>query len=337
LGRTLGKSLGKSLLSLVGILLAAYLLHRIARRVDAADVLAALAAVPVWRLAAVSVVVAVSYLGWSLVDRCGLRHAGQDVPFLATLRTSFVAYVFNFNFGTLIGALAMRVRLYGREGVRASNAIRVTTYAVSASLLGYALVAGVLHLTARLGLTAAPFSLPAAIELKWGGDALRALLAALPLVLGLTGLAYLGLCAWQGASSRTIRIHRWTYELPGRWSALVQCALGSTQWALAAFLVYLLLPAESGIGFPQVLAIQVTAAFVGTMTHVPAGLGVMEATYVAMLAGAVPDAAVVGAILAFRVAYHWLPLVAAGALYVALELKPKPQPHSGDRHVALAV
>jgi glycosyltransferase 2 family protein len=55
-------------------------------------------------------------------------------------------------------------------------------------------------------------------------------------------------------------------------------------------------------------------------THVPGGLGVLEAVYVAVLGARVPTASLLAALLAFRALYYVLPLAVAAALHLVLEL-----------------
>ena len=57
------------------------------------------------------------------------------------------------------------------------------------------------------------------------------------------------------------------------------------------------------------------------LLHVPAGLGVAEAVFVAVLAGGAPEPRILAALLAWRAAYYLVPLVAAVAFYVGVEAR----------------
>ena len=57
------------------------------------------------------------------------------------------------------------------------------------------------------------------------------------------------------------------------------------------------------------------------MTHVPAGLGVAEVVFVAVLAGGFPDPRILAALLAWRAAYYLVPLAAAVAFYAHVEAR----------------
>jgi uncharacterized membrane protein YbhN (UPF0104 family) len=58
----------------------------------------------------------------------------------------------------------------------------------------------------------------------------------------------------------------------------------------------------------------------GVVTHIPAGLGVLEAVFLSLLGGAHPVNELLAALLAYRAVYYLGPLVIAGVAYLALEL-----------------
>jgi uncharacterized membrane protein YbhN (UPF0104 family) len=61
------------------------------------------------------------------------------------------------------------------------------------------------------------------------------------------------------------------------------------------------------------------ASIVGVVTPIPAGLGVLEAVYLALLSGDVEQGTLMGAVLAYRAVYYLLPLGGGLLLYAALE------------------
>ena len=67
------------------------------------------------------------------------------------------------------------------------------------------------------------------------------------------------------------------------------------------------------------LATLLSAAIVGAATHVPGGLGVLEAVFIAALGGAGAAAQLIAALLAYRALYYLVPLVVAAAMHFALE------------------
>jgi hypothetical protein len=64
----------------------------------------------------------------------------------------------------------------------------------------------------------------------------------------------------------------------------------------------------------------------GALTHVPAGLGVLEGVYVAALHGRLPASEILAAVLAYRAVHHILPLCLALPAYGLDEVLARRQP-----------
>jgi uncharacterized membrane protein YbhN (UPF0104 family) len=65
------------------------------------------------------------------------------------------------------------------------------------------------------------------------------------------------------------------------------------------------------------------AAMAGVMLHVPAGLGVTEAVFIAILSSRVPEHQLLGALLAFRALFYLTPLLAGALLYMKHEMRTR--------------
>ena len=65
------------------------------------------------------------------------------------------------------------------------------------------------------------------------------------------------------------------------------------------------------VGYLEVLGALLLSAVAGLLAHVPAGLGVLEAVFVATLAGALPATEVLAAVLVYRAVCYLLPLALA--------------------------
>jgi uncharacterized membrane protein YbhN (UPF0104 family) len=70
-----------------------------------------------------------------------------------------------------------------------------------------------------------------------------------------------------------------------------------------------------------VLATLLVAAIAGVLTHVPAGLGVLEAVFVALLSTRMPATELLAALLAYRGIYYLAPLAIAAVVYLVLEAR----------------
>lgn len=278
-----------------------------AHKVRWPEVLAALAAYPASTLAAAGLAAAAAHLFYTVYDVLGAAWAGHRLPIRRVMQVSFTSYTFNLNLGTLVGAVAMRARMYARLGLESADIGRVVAFSMVSNWLGYAFLAGLVF-------SAGAIELPA--EWALSEAALRALGGALI-------LATAGYLAWCGLARRrrsfSVRGHVLT--LPPLRIALAQLAASCAHWLATAGILYLLLGER--VAYPEVLATFLVAAIAGGVAHVPAGLGVLEAVCVALLSPQVPQHGVIAALLAFRAVYHWLPLLLAIGLYVLIESRPK--------------
>jgi len=134
---------------------------------------------------------------------------------------------------------------------------------------------------------------------------------------------YLGLCAFAKQRSWTIRGHE--IDLPSLRMAFAQLAISCTHWMTMAAVPWALLQGQ--VDYPQVLAVLLVAAIAGVMLHVPAGLGVTEAVFIALLSHRIPEHQLLGALLTYRAIFYLTPLLAGALLYLKLEMRSrKPVP-----------
>jgi uncharacterized membrane protein YbhN (UPF0104 family) len=75
------------------------------------------------------------------------------------------------------------------------------------------------------------------------------------------------------------------------------------------------------VGYPTVLGALMTTSMAVIALRVPGGLGVLEAVFMALLAGLQPEAQLLAALLAYRALFYLLPLAAALLVYLGLETR----------------
>lgn len=286
-------------LSWVFLALVATLVVRHALQIDWRAVGDALRQASAGTLLLAALLAGISHLLYATFDLIGRHQTRHRLGVRQTLAVGFVSYAFNLNFGALIGGVGFRFRQYAQYGLGAAVISQILALSVLTNWIGYFLVGGVLFL-------ASPPNLPADWNLSSGG--LRAIGVAL-----LAGVvAYLVICAI--ARGRPVRWRGRSFHFPTVPVALLQACLSSCNWLIAAGIVYVLL---GEVDYAVVTTVFLTAAVVGAMAHVPAGLGVLEAVFIALLGYAMPSPSILAALLAYRAIYYLGPLAIAGVVLLA--------------------
>jgi uncharacterized membrane protein YbhN (UPF0104 family) len=286
--------------------LIAWLLVRQARTIDWDEVLDAIAALPAATLLAAGALVACSFALYSTYDLLGRHLTRHRLGTGTVMGVTFISYAFNLNLGSLVGGVAFRYRLYSRLGLGNQTITRVLGFSMLTNWLGYLVVAG-----------AAFCFWPLALPPTWkiGNEGLRILGAVLLAV----ALAYVVLCA--SARGRVWRVRGHAFKTPTLPMALLQLAMSCANWSLIGGVIWFLLQGQ--VGYVHVLAVLLVAAVAGVVTHVPAGLGVLEAVFVALLAHQVAEPQLLAALLAYRGLYYLLPLVVATVGYGVAEARAR--------------
>ena len=277
-----------------------------ARDIEWSDVLKSLCAYPLRTLLAAAGISAGSYAIYSSYDLVARWHFGYRLPVTQVMRTGFIAYAFNLTLGAWIGAVALRYSLYARLGLGADATTRIVALSLVTNWLGYCFLAGSVF-------ALWPLALPPAWQL--GSEGLRWVGVALLLV----AAAYLCLCRF--AKQRTRHVGGHAVVLPTGRVALTQWLLSSCNWLLGSAIVYLLL--QGKVDYAATLSVMLMGAMAGVIARVPAGLGVLEGVFVALLAYRVAPVELIAALLAYRAIYQLGPLMLAALCLLYLHTRAK--------------
>ncbi|MBA3599379.1 MAG: UPF0104 family protein [Methylibium sp.] len=298
--------LAKRVLTVLFFAAVAWLIYRNARNVDWREVGAVLLDYPNGTLWLAAAVAAASHAIYGTFDLLGRHWTGHGLAVRQVVPVTFVSYAFNLNLGSLVGGIAFRYRLYSRLGLDTDTTSRVLGLSLVTNWLGYLVLAG--------GVFALRVITPPD-DWKFGATALQ--------VLGFALLAaaagYLALCAARAGHEYSVRGHR--LVVPSLRMALLQLALSMANWAVIAGVIYVLL--QFKLPYPLVLGVLLIAAVAGVVAHIPAGLGVLEAVFIALLGHRVPQGELLAALIAYRAIYYLAPMLAATALYLTLEARAK--------------
>lgn len=294
----------KRLMTWSCFILVPVLLFMLVRNLDWAEVTHALRSYKLSTLLMGGGLALLSYLVFSSYDLISRRYTGHRLPTTKVLPLAFVCYAFNLNLSSWVGGIALRYRLYGKLGLSVATITKILSLGLVTNWLGYLLLGGVVF---AMGLPALPDSV------KIGTTGLRLIGVAMVL----TGCAYLLACRF--AKRRTWRLRNQEITLPSFRLAALQAATGACNWALMGALIFTLLPEK--VDYLTVLAILLISSIAGVITHIPAGLGVLETIFISLLQGQYSKGALLAALIAYRALYFLLPLAIACLLYLVLERK----------------
>lgn len=286
--------------------LIAWLIWTQAQRIEWHSVGDAMLALPWPTIALAGLLALASHALYSTFDLFGRHVVGHHLGVRPVMTVTQIAYAFGLNFGSLIGALALRYRLYARLGLGYGDTTRVVTLALATNWLGYLMLGGLAFLLS-------PLALPP--EWRLDGTQLRWLGAAM--VVG--ALAYLLLCGF--SPRRHLSFRGRELELPSGRLALLQLGVSMLNWSIMGTIVWVLLQRQ--LPWPAVLTVLMVAAVAGVITHVPAGLGVLEAVFMALLGHRMPTGELLGGLLAYRVLYYLVPLAVASVVYFVVEARAR--------------
>ena len=310
----LGRSTISAAISLLILAAAAFVLYELLRDADFGKVAAALKAQPIQKIAAAGAFVVAGYVTLTFYDLFALHTIGRHkVPYAVAALASFASSTIGHSLGAavLTGGL-IRFRIYSVWGLTVVDIAKIAFVTGMTFWLGNAFLLG--------GATAyAPEAASAVDHLPlWINRAI-----------GLAGLAAIACyLLWLTPRQRAVGRSRWRIVLPSLRFTLVQIGIGALDLSLVTMAMYILLPSIPTVGFVTVLVIFLTATLLGTVSHAPGGLGVIEATMLVGLAQFQREE-LLAALLTFRALYFVLPLLLATISLGLRELRLLARPDHG--------
>ncbi|KNC08819.1 membrane protein [Klebsiella sp. RIT-PI-d] len=261
------------------------------------------------RLALLSAVglVILSYVMYGFYDLLGRAYCGHKLAKRQVMLVSFICYAFNLTLSTWVGGIGMRYRLYSRLGLPSSTITRIFSLSITTNWLGYILLGGLIF-------TFGVVQLPS----HWYID--QGTLRIVGVILLLLVAVYMWGCAF--AKRRHITIKGQKLVLPSWKFAIAQMVISSINWMVMGLIIWLLLGQDVNYFF--VLGVLLVSSIAGVIVHIPAGIGVLEAVFIALLAGEhTSQGTIIAALLAYRMLYYIAPLLLALVCYLLLESRAK--------------
>lgn len=278
-------------------------LHHILREVELADITAALAATPVSALMLAMLFSAASYLFLTAYDAIALHQLDRRVPYSLIAFASFASYSIAHNVGlSVLASGSVRYRLYSPLGLSAGEVVRVTLICSFTFALAVSMIVGA-------ALTFEPDKIARIDQLPEGINRAAGIAVLVALV---------GYVLWIAVSSRRFDVAGWHLELPNLKLTMLQFVAGGLDLTAAAVAMYCLLPGDPPMGLPAFVGIYVTASAISFVSHIPGGLGILEAGIMLAVPEIRPDQ-LFASLLLFRLIYYVLPFLLSTTMLIGVE------------------
>ncbi len=270
--------------------------------IDPGQVWTSIRYIPPTSIALAACLCVISFGAVACYDIVSLRLFRHAVPPSHAARTGFTAVAMGqmLGFGIVVATL-VRWRHYRAYGIGIGRNAGISFFIAVGFLLSLCL------LVALSGLMS-PTAVAAASGLQTG-TVVAGSLAGLAL-----GASVLALCYLQPRIVFRDRL----FTLPRFRAVRNMLILAVVDVIPAAGILWLLLPADSGITFGELLPVFIAALALGLASNAPAGIGILEVA--CLLAWPhVAQSDLLGSLLLFRLIYYILPFLAAGYLMVEFE------------------
>ncbi|MBD1912553.1 MULTISPECIES: lysylphosphatidylglycerol synthase domain-containing protein [unclassified Leptolyngbya] len=263
----------------------------------------------------VGVAIALTLLNyWTLTgyDTLAAIYIRQPLPYRKTALAAVTSYAISNTIGlALLSGSAIRYRFYAAWQIPATKIAQIIAFCNISFWLGLFSVGGILFVIE-------PIEIPALLDLPVSSVHPIGVLFLIVIT------AYL---IWSVISARSLQIAGWTIpHLPIQLS-LAQIVITSLDWALAAAVLYTLLPSASPLSYPGFFGIYLLAQLAGIISNVPGGLGVFESVMLALISPPVATNELFSALLAYRAIYYFLPFSVAILMLGAYELRQRYRHH----------
>ena len=246
-------------------------------------------------------------LGYGVItayDLLAFRYVRVALNYSQVIFIAFVSYAISNTLGfALLTGGALRYRFFSRWGVTKSATTQIIAFGNLSFWLGLFAVGGVTFILE-------PLALPRLVHLPF--------LSARPIgAVFLVLVAFYLLICWR---TRSLTIRNQRLFLPSVRLSLAQIGVSALDWAIAAAVLYVLLPNPMPLSYPAFFGIYLLGITAAIISHVPGGLGVFETVILFLLPEAVSPPDAVGSLLAYRAVYFLLPFIVAVLLLGFYEL-----------------
>ncbi|MBX4867614.1 lysylphosphatidylglycerol synthase domain-containing protein [Rhizobium bangladeshense] len=288
-------------LLVAALCIAGFLLYRIFRQYSMEQIVQSVRSIPFATFCTALLFAAASYLCLSCFDFLAIRSLGKSLPYRKVLLASFISLSLGHNIGFAgLSSGAFRYRFYSRWGLTTEDVAKIILFCGVTVGLGLITLSGI-------ALVVNPDDAARLLQL----DAARTRLFGLSALL--VPVVYASLAFFIRGK---LRLWRWSFQLPRFPFAVAQVGVGTINFTLVSACLHQMLSVFGDLAFFRSVTAYVLANSAILATHIPGGLGVLEAT----VSYVVPQQASIGALIAFRCAYFFIPLALGVTLLLVSEI-----------------
>lgn len=240
-------------------------------------------------IAQVSLVAFINLFVLMSFDQLAITYIGAKVPRVRVGIVALISYVLNLNFGAILGSVGVRYRLYSKVGIQPLKIHLIVIFSSLSNWVAYLLIFGLITLIS-----------PPAFLSRFSPSLVNSL-AFIALAIN---FLYLIAC-FKGLS---FNIKNSLFKSPTFSLGIKQILAGCLQWSLQGLMLYLLFQFFNiPLTYYNVLATFLVAAIAGVLTHIPSGLGVLEAVFLGLTPSSFHPQ-VLASLLCFRTIFYLFPL-----------------------------
>lgn len=294
------------LIGLILFIAALWVLHQVLATYHVHDIVHALERLPNSRLLMALLCTVLSYLIVTGYDWLALRYIRRPLPWPKIGFAALISYAISNSVGlSVLTSGSLRYRLYSSWGLTTVDIARIVLFTTLTLWLGILTMGGAVLAWHPLDERALPHWVVA------NGRLLGMAMLSVPAIYVLLGML----------RRQPIKLGAWELPMVRPRLALSQLAVGALDWAMAAAVLYVLLPPSAKVDFSQILGAFLVAQIAGLISHVPGGLGVFESVMLLLLKSHMSVAHLLGVLLAYRVIYYIIPLALAALTLGLYELR----------------
>lgn len=259
------------------------------------DIIKSLSTIPKYKVYLAIILTFLGYLVITIYEKIALIYLKYPLKNSYIVKTAFISYaICNTTSFTLLVGGGIRYYFYGYYSVPKKIITQIIAFSNLNFWLGLFAVGGATFICE-------PLAVPELIHLRF--------LTVRPI--GIIFLIILSVYLYVSWQQISFKIKDKTFIIPNLFTSLTQILISTLDWAIAGFVLYILLPNHTNLSYLSFFGIYLLGISAAIISHIPGGLGVFETIILYLLPKQIAASDVLSSLLAYRGIYFFLPLLIA--------------------------